>query len=315
MGGNNGLAKPSVYQLSALALGATAILASLWRFKPTFNIVPMPVLTLARCGWYSIWLGRKSASSGSDGLHGTGLQSRVAVEAAQRSSPSEVGQPTVLSVSPSARPLGWDALEAKRNILIDAARSAHLASSSLPELRLKYPTGTDLDRWLVSLRQFSYLMREVDLMEEKLLEAAGTLQCPALAATLDTKVCRLALPLAEGVRAKALVLHYALCLRRHAGSFESVAGRLLSCWPVLAPIILSFLPNAQQSADIVLSCPGLRTDLLIAAERLISHSNTNASDEVALPGFEERLSRQIIQGSAPGGQRRSFRQRIEARRR
>lgn len=202
-----------------------------------------------------------------------------------------------------------------RAILIDAARSAHRASSMLPELRAKYPTGTSLDRWLANLRQFSYLMREVDMVEEKLLEAAESLAQPrAEIQTLDTRVIRLALPLAEGVRARPLLLQWALCLQRYSALSESVALRILECLPVLAPVILSFLVNADTSAELVLFEPGLRTHLLVAAERLISFSSTDMSDELALPGFEERLSREIIQGSPPGGERRSFRQRVTARR-
>jgi len=158
-------------------------------------------------------------------------------------------------------------------------------------------------------------MREVDMVEEKLLEAAKSLASSCgEKLSLDTKVCRLALPLAEGERAKPSLLQWALCLQRCAVSSDCVAWKLAQCLPVFAPVILSFLMTPIQSAELVLNAPGLRTDLLLAAERLISLSSPDMSDELALPGFEERLSREIIQGSAPGGQRRSFKQRAEARR-
>eukprot|EP00929_Paragymnodinium_shiwhaense_P121807 TRINITY_DN94188_c0_g1_i1.p1 TRINITY_DN94188_c0_g1~~TRINITY_DN94188_c0_g1_i1.p1 ORF type:complete len:307 (-),score=26.90 TRINITY_DN94188_c0_g1_i1:127-1047(-) len=209
------------------------------------------------------------------------------------------------------------AYKVQREVLIDAASSARLASSLLPDLRARYPTNTDLDRHLGSLRQFSYLMREIDMVEEKFLEAAKLLtHAPSQEVALDTRVCKLALPLVEGVRAKRSMVQWALCLQRSAGSSEEqcAAGRLLECLPSLAPLILSFLMSARQSAELILYCPGLRTNLITAAERLICRSDAAVSDELALPGFEERLAREIIQGSPPSGQRRSFRQRTECRR-
>lgn len=232
-----------------------------------------------------------------------------------------------------------EAFKVQREVLMDAASAARLASELLPELRARYPTNTDLDRQLESLRQFSYLMREVELVEDKLLEAAscivqaaahlaggrepriwqGALQEEgAYDRYLDTRVIRLAVPLVDGVRAKRSMVQWGMCLQRSAvfsSGSSSAAGRLLESLPHLAPLILSFLMTPRQSAELILYNSGLRHGLLVGAEQLITRIHMDEmSDEPWLPGLEERLFREVIQGSAPGGERRSFRQRTERRR-
>lgn len=308
--------KPSTSHLVALGLGVIGTLAYLGSLAYSLTTLNASLLFHAKGQWSSFcfWL-RQCASGGNDAVQRKCSTRSVPLETAPTVSSDKILGTMPVPASQRKRAVGGTGFEAHRALLVDAARSAHRASSQLPELRAEYPTGTDLDRWLANLRQFSYLMREVDMVEEKLLEAAEFLARPSVQnVVLDTKICRLALPLAEGVRSKPLMLQWTLCLQR--GSSESAARRLLQCLPVLAPRILSFLMNASQSAELVLIKPGLRAELLMAAERLTSCSSADMPDDLALPGFEERLSREIIQGSFEGlSERRSFRQRTEARRR
>lgn len=286
-------------------MGTVAAFALLQRLELLCDASPAQWVARARCMWSSLC---RSPPMGA-------LVVKACGGAAQVFLSGGAAVPLDSPASPGVALAEFEALRAQRAILIDAARCARRASSSLPGLRAKYPTGTDLDRWLVSLRQFSYLMREVDMVEEKLLEVAEMLaRSPARGTAPGARLCRLAQPLAEGARAKPAALQFALCLQRLAASPESAAGSLLRCWPVLGPSVLSFLTSGERSAELVLLGPGLRTDLLMGAERLLTRSGADLSDDLALPGFEEDLQRRIIQGSAPGGERRSFRQRTEARR-
>lgn len=146
-------------------------------------------------------------------------------------------------------------------------------------------------REVLELRQFSYLMREVDMVEERLLDAAEFLaSSQAEHLVLDTMVCRLVMPLVEGVRSRQLLLQWALCLARCAASADCAIARILQFLPSLAPCILSFLMTPADSAEVILLNRGLRVALLAAAQRLLSGSSADIAHELVGHGWHLYLS-------------------------